>query len=59
MITLDELREILEPMNIREVARGAGVHPNAIYRLIHKGSQPSYETVKKIVTYLESKGIVK
>lgn len=59
MMTLDELKKILSTMNLKQVARDAGIHYNAIYRLVNGGTNPSYETVQKIIAHLESKGIVK
>lgn len=54
-MSLDRLRSVLSAMNLREVARGAGVHPNTVYRLAN-GSGAHYETVRKIMDYLKSKG---
>ncbi|WVH13954.1 hypothetical protein CASP1_00031 [Alcaligenes phage CASP1] len=55
MITLDEIKRQLKDMNLRAVSRGAGVHYNALYRLVNGDTNPSYETVHKIVSYLEAK----
>lgn len=55
MITLDEIKRQLKDMNLRAVSRGAGVHYNALYRLVNGETNPSYETVHKIVSYLEAK----
>ena len=43
-------------MNLQEVARGAGVHPNTLYRLVG-GSGANYETVQKILDYLKTRGV--
>ena len=46
MIDLETLRSRLADRNIMAVAKGAGVHPNALYRLMRSGSQPQYDTVR-------------
>lgn len=43
-------------MNLQEVARGSGVHPNTLYRLVG-GSGANYETVQKILDYLKTQGV--
>lgn len=53
---LDQLRKMLKIMNLQEVARGTGIHPNTIYRLVN-GSGAQYETVRKILDYLKSQGV--
>jgi predicted transcriptional regulator len=53
---LDKLRKILSLMNLQEVARGSGVHPNTLYRLVG-GSGANYETVQKILDYLKTQGV--
>lgn len=55
MITLDEIREQLKTNHskISKVAEDAGLHPNAVYRLMREDSNPAYETVKKLSDYLE------
>lgn len=53
MLTLDEIKELLQDRNIQKVANNAGVHPNVLYRIKNGASNPSYETVKKISDYLE------
>ena len=55
MLTLDEIKEQLTDRNIKQVASKAGVHQNAVYRLMRGQSNPSYETVKKLSNYLEGK----
>lgn len=57
MLTLEEVRGKLktEHMKISRVASDAGLHPNAVYRLMRENSKPSYETVKKLSDYLEGK----
>lgn len=55
MITLEEIRYRLKDQHskINKVAEAAGLHPNAVYRLMKSESKPSYETVKKLSDYLE------
>lgn len=55
MITLEEIRERLREQHskINKIAESAGLHPNAVYRLMKDESKPSYETVKKLSDYLE------
>lgn len=52
-MTLDEVREKLKPMNVSFVSRQTGVHKNAIYRLMNGTTEPKYETVQKIINWLE------
>lgn len=52
MPDLEKLRQMLADMNIQAVARGAGVHPNALYRLMAGSSNPKYETVQRVMNYL-------
>ena len=54
MIELDELRTMLKAMNLVHVAKGSGVNYGRVYRLCHTDQQPSYDTVSKVVAYLES-----
>lgn len=58
MPELEKLRQMLADMNIQAVARGAGVHPNALYRLMAGSSNPKYETVQRVMNYL-TKGTAK
>ena len=55
MLTLPEIKQRLEVMNLKAVADRAEVHHNAVYRLMKEGSKPSYETVKRLSDYLEGK----
>ena len=57
MLTLEEIRNRLRESHskINKVAEGAGLHPNAVYRLMREDSKPAYETVKKLSDYLEGK----
>jgi len=52
MTELDKLRQLLADRNLRAVARGAGVHPNSLYRLMAGSTSPRYETVRRVMAYL-------
>ena len=52
MPELEKLRKLLADRNIQAVARGAGVHPNALYRLMAGSTSPKYETVQRVMAYL-------
>lgn len=56
MTELDELRQLLADRNLRTVARGAGVHPNSLYRLMAGSTSPKYETVRRVMAYLMRQG---
>lgn len=58
MLTLEEIRHRLRESHskINKVAESAGLHPNAVYRLMKDGSSPSYDTVKKLSDYMEKEG---
>lgn len=55
MTELEKLRQMLSDMNIQAVARGSGVHPNALYRIMTGSSNPKYETVQRVMNYLITK----
>lgn len=52
MMTLEQIKEKLKDRNLSAVADAAGVHRNAIYRLVNGQSNPSYETVRRLAEYL-------
>jgi len=52
MTELDKIRQLLADRNLRAVARGAGVHPNSLYRLMAGSTSPRYETVRRLMAYL-------
>jgi predicted transcriptional regulator len=56
-MSLDQIREILKLLNLREVSRGAQVHVNTLYR-IAAGGEARYSTVKRIIDYLQAKGLL-
>ena len=55
MLTLEQIKERLTESNLMAVSKAAGVHSNALYRLMNGGVKPSYETVKRLSDYLEGK----
>lgn len=52
MLTLEQIRKRLEPMNLALVAKACGIHYNTLYRLAKTDANVSYETVKKLSDYL-------
>lgn len=54
---IEQLRSILNLLNLREVSRGCGVHENTLYR-IARGGDARYSTVLKVIEYLKSKGLI-
>lgn len=59
MLDLEEIRVLLRDMNLVRVAEAAGIPYGRVYRLVHTERQPSYDTVKKIAEYLESRKLTK
>lgn len=55
MMTPDQVRAALRDRNIQKVADGSSVAAATIYRLMNYSSRPSYETVKALSDYLESR----
>jgi predicted transcriptional regulator len=53
MLTLDEIKKRLEPMNLKAVAKETGISYNAIYRMAKGDTNPKYETVQKITKWIE------
>ena len=54
-IDLEHLRKLLEEFNLKKVAEACGIHPNALYRLMKGEVIPRYNTIVKIVEYLQTK----
>lgn len=52
MSEIDQVRRRMAHRSARQVAIGAGVHPHSLYKIIKKTSNPKYETVKKVLDYL-------
>lgn len=57
MLTLEEVRRRLEPMNLQYVSRETGLHPNALYRIASGKTGARYETVKKLSDWLEGRDV--
>lgn len=49
MMTRDQLAELLQAVNVEDVAKEAGVSTKTIYRLRHKVTAPTLDTVEAIV----------
>lgn len=54
MLTLDEVKDKLKDRNLMKVSKAAGVHYNCLYRFMRGKSNPSYETVQKLVAHIEA-----
>lgn len=57
MIEIEDLRKKLETHNLSKVAEQAGVDKHTLYRLMHERSRPAYDTVKRLVEWMEREGI--
>jgi DNA-binding phage protein len=53
MITRDQLAELLQGVNVEDVAREAGVSTKTIYRLRHQQTAPTLETVERLLNAIE------
>lgn len=53
-MTLDEIKARLKHSNLKAVSKASGVHYNALYRLMSGGTNPSYETVRKLIDYIDT-----
>lgn len=56
MIEIEELRQRLAPYNLTRVAEQSGVDKHTLYRLMNERSRPAYETVKRLVEWMEGEG---
>ena len=56
MFSPEEIREQLKDRNLVTVADASHVHYNTIRSFVKEDSRPSFETVKKLSLYLESRG---
>ena len=54
---IEQLRDILSLLNLKEVSRGSQVHVNTLYR-ITAGGEARYSTVRRIMDYLQSRGLL-
>ena len=59
MLELEEIRRLLKDMNLSKVAEVTGVPYGRIWRLVHTAGSPSYETVRAMAQYLESRTLTK
>lgn len=54
MLTLEQIRRMLQPMNLRAVSEAAGVPYNTVYRVAKTDADPNYSTVKALSDYLQN-----
>ena len=52
MLSLPEIKKLLEDRQLNVVAERVGIHSNTIYRLM-KSKAADYDTIKKLSDYLE------
>ena len=52
MLSLPEIKKLLEDRQLNVVAARVGIHSNTIYRLV-KFERAEYDTIKKLSDYLE------
>ena len=52
MLSLPEIKKLLEDRQLNIVSERVGIHSNTIYRLM-KVEKADYETIKKLSDYLE------
>ena len=52
MLSLPEIKKLLEDRQLNVVAERVGIHSNTIYRLM-KIEKADYDTIKKLSDYLE------
>ena len=52
MLSLPEIKKLLEDRQLNIVAEKVGIHSNTIYRLVRL-QRAEYDTIKKLSDYLE------
>lgn len=52
MLSLPEIKKLLEDRQLNIVSERVGIHSNTIYRLM-KSQAADYDTIKKLSDYLE------
>ena len=55
MMTLGQIREALDDLNLTKVSEATGVNYHTITRLANGSAEPGYETVRLIVLYLQQR----
>lgn len=58
MLTLLQIREALADRNLSKISDATGVNYHTILRLANGSAEPSYETVRLIVLYLQQQAEV-
>tara|TARA_B100000780_G_C20778566_1_gene309150 strand:+ start:337 stop:519 length:183 start_codon:yes stop_codon:yes gene_type:complete len=53
MLTLDEIREKLNDVNMSKVSRDTGLSRPTIYKFLNSMAKMEYDTVKKVSDYFE------
>ena len=53
MLTLEQIKEILKPYNLRAVAKEASIDYNVLWRAIRMNKPVKYEVVKTLSDYLQ------
>jgi len=57
LLTLEQIKAKLQDMNIAAVARKTGLTKQAIHYIVNgERTNPSYETIKALSKYLNSRG---
>ncbi len=54
MLSLEQIKEMLKPMNLKAVSEASGVPYNTLYRFAKTDADPSYRTVKAVSDYLQN-----
>jgi DNA-binding Xre family transcriptional regulator len=55
MLTPDQIKTKLKPMNVSEVSRSTGISRLTLHRFIHDiEKRTTYDMIKKLSDYLES-----
>lgn len=54
MLTIEDIKKRIAPMNKREVARRSGISYGAVRNLLKAEADPKHATIKKVSEFLES-----
>lgn len=50
MLTIEQIRQKMSGLNVRDISNRIGVHENVLYRVMG-GANPSYKTFEKLNKY--------
>lgn len=54
LLSIEQIRRRLEPMQLSKVEQATGVHRNTLYAIRNgKNTEPSYQTIRKLSEYLQ------